>query len=127
MNTQEELQSAGLQDVNASALQSHIPNPLAKDTPNFLVEYGVRIEDHAMIFHFFSGKDQTEWNLEFHMDKRLEVAIDEHFDVSKVTAGYAQEMDSFYIIVGGLGGAPDPWPLVERFLSSLEEPLALEA
>ena len=114
------LHTANLQDVSASSLATQVPNPLAKDTPNFLVEYGVRSDDHAMIFHFFSGKDQREWNPEFQMDKRLEAAMDAHLDTSVVSAGFTQEIDSFYVFAGGLGGAPDPLPLVEKFLSAIE-------
>lgn len=108
------------QDVRAASLMPHIPNPLAMDTPNFLVEYGVRVDDQAVVFHFFSAKDRLTWDPAYRMDDRLRRAIDANFDVSKVTCGYASEMDSFYVIVGGLGAGPDPWPLVERFLSDVQ-------
>lgn len=115
-----ELTGAWAQDIRANSLLPHIPNPLAMDTPNFLVEYGIRVDDQAMVFHFFSAKDRSTWDPEYRMDERLRRAIDANFDTRKITCGYALEMDSFYVIVGGLGAGPDPWPLVERFLSDVQ-------
>lgn len=112
--------SGWAKDVPASALSPHIPNPLAMDTPNFLVEYGIRADDQAVVFHFFSAKDKPTWDLSYKMDERLRRAIDTNFDTRKVTCGYAVEMDSFYVIVGGLGAGPDPWSLVARFLSDVQ-------
>ena len=111
------------QDVPASALGPHIPNPLAMDTPNFLVEYGIRTDDQAMVFHFFSAKDKPSWDDSYRMDERLKRSIDRNFNIERVTCGFTAEMDSFYVIVGGLGMAPDPWTLVERFLSDVQAPL----
>jgi hypothetical protein len=114
---------ANLQDVKGDSLLPHIPNPLAQDTKNFLVEYGVRLDDQAMVFHFFSPKDAVTWDPTYRMDARLKRAIDGSFDVSRVTAGFAPDVDSFYVIVGGLGASPDPWTLAERFLASIDAPL----
>jgi len=119
----EPLAGGWAKDISAASLLPHIPNPLAMDTPNFLVEYGVRIDDQAVVFHFFSAKDRSTWDPEYRMDERLRRAIDANFDTRKITCGFAAEMDSFYVIVGGLGAGPDPWPLVERFLSDVQAPL----
>ncbi len=110
-------------DVNGDALFAHIPAPLALDTASFLVEYGIRADDSAMVFHFFSPKGENEWSPAYRMDARLKRAIDGNFDPKKVSCGYAREMDSFYVIVGGLGDGPDPWTLVERFFCDLDAPL----
>lgn len=123
MTTQHAIRDARLQDVRASSLMPHIPNPLALDTPNFLVEYGVRADDQAVVFHFFSAMGKSEWDPAYMMDTRLRQSIDKNFDTSKVTCGYAVEVDSFYVIVGGLGAGPDPWTLVNRFLSDVQAPL----
>jgi hypothetical protein len=120
---QNELRDAKLQDVRGNSLLPHVPNPLALDTPNFLVEYGVRLDDQAMVFHFFSAKDRPTWDPTYHMEQRLKRAVDKNFDTQKVSCGYALEMDSFYVIVGGLGAGPDPLPLAERFLRDVEAPL----
>jgi hypothetical protein len=123
MTSQQSIRDAQLQDVRASSLMPHIPNPLALDTPNFLVEYGVRADDQAFVFHFFSAMDKSEWDPAYKMDVRLRRGIDKNFDTTKVTCGFAVEVDSFYVIVGGLGAGPDPWPLVNRFLSDVQAPL----
>ena len=119
----EPLTGGWARDVKASSLIPHIPNPLAMDTPNFLVEYGIRVDDQAVVFHFFSAKNRTSWDPEYKMDVRLQRGVDRNFDTTKVTCGFAVEMDSFYVIVGGLGAGPDPWPLVERFLFDVQAPL----
>lgn len=120
----EDLKGANLQDIRANSLLPHVPNLLARDTKDYLVEYGVRVDDKAMVFHFFSPKDRSTWDPEANMDQRLKRAIDICFPVKKVTAGFADELDSFYVIVGELGASPDPWPLVERFFRVLDAPPA---
>lgn len=110
----------GLSDVDGRSLLPHVPNPLAKDTKNYLVEYGVRIDDGAMVFHFFVPKDRNDWDPAYAMDKRLERAIPACFSVERVSADFAREMNSFNVIVGGLGASPDPWPLVEKFFQALD-------
>ncbi len=121
-----DLQEANLQDVSASSLREAVPELLAKDTPNYLVEYGIRTDDAAMVFHFFSAKDVEGWPEELRMNERLEKAIPKCFDVSKVSAGYADELRSFYVIVGGLGSAPDPWPRVDSFFAAIDDALSSE-
>ncbi len=128
MNTAaDQLSEAALQDVDASSLKEAVPDLLAKDTPGYLVEYGIRIDDGAMVFHFFPPKDRGDWDPGWRMDTRLERALPGCFDVSAVSAGYAEELRSFYVIVGGLGSAPDPWPSVERFFAAIDSALAAEA
>jgi len=117
---QDDLKSANLQDVSCSSLSTHIPEPLAKDTADYLVEYGIRVDDAAMVFHFFPAKDAKDWKESYHMPDRLEHAIQACFDTTKVRANYVSELKSFCIIVYGLGAGPDPWPLVERFFSEIE-------
>ncbi len=124
MNDQNDLQQASLQDVSYEALKTHIPNLLAKDTKNYLVEYGVRIDDDAMVFHFFSAKDADDWDPDYRMNDRLEAAIRACFNTDKVVAEYIEDMQSFCIIVHDLGAAPDPWPMVARFFDSIEKPLS---
>lgn len=119
-NDSADLHDAALQDVSYGSLKTHIPELLAKDTPNYLVEYGVRVDDAAMVFHFFSPKDATDWDESYAMTRRLEHAIKSCFDVAKVRAEYISDMRSFCIIVRDLGAALDPWPLVERFFSEIE-------
>lgn len=122
MNSQ--IREANLQDIRANSLLPHVPHPLARDTKDYLVEYGVRVDDKAMVFHFFSPKDADTWSPTAKMDERLKAAIDATFQVKNVTAGFTPELDSFYVIVGGLGASPDPWPLVDRFFRALDAPRA---
>lgn len=123
MTNTTELRDAHLQDVRGNSLLPHVPNPLAMEADGFLVEYGIRLDDQAMVFHFFSPKDAATWDPKYMMDARLKRAIDANFDTKRVTCGFAIEMDSFYVIVGGLGAGPDPWPLTERFLRDVAAPL----
>jgi hypothetical protein len=122
MNTA--INEANLQDISADSLKTHVPHLLARDTKDYLVEYGIRLDDKAMVFHFFSPKDAAAWDPASKMDQRLKAAIDQCFQVKNVTAGFAPELDSFYVIVGGLGAALDPWPLVDRFFRVLDAPQA---
>lgn len=115
------LEDAQLRDIKADSLLPHVPHPLARDTKDYLVEYGVRLDDQAFVFHFYSPKDRDTWDPAAQMDRRLKSAIDRCFRVETVTAGFAPEMDSFYVIVGGLGAAPDPWPLVDRFFRAVDD------
>jgi hypothetical protein len=118
-NPLQELQ--GLSSIGGSALTTHLPEPLARDTPNYLVEYGIRLDDLAMVFHFFPPKDREDWDpARWNLARRLEVVLPKHFDTRMLTAGYAPEIRSFYVIVGGLGAVPDPWFLVERFFGALD-------
>jgi hypothetical protein len=111
-------------DIRGSTLKAAIPELLARDTPEFFVEYGIRIDDHAMVFHFYPPKSSPgRWVEVSRMAERLERAIPKHFDVAggRVRATYAEELHSFCVIVRGLGAAPDPWPLVARFLDDVAE------
>ena len=117
---QHDLQDAKLQDLRRESLKAHIPDLLAKDSKHYLVEYGSRVDDGAMVFHFFSGKDDPGWDASYRMDKRLEHAIRACFNTATVSADYSDDVQSFCVIVHGLGAALDPWPLVERFFSEIE-------
>lgn len=117
-----------LDDVAARGMQDAIPNRMAKQTKNYDVQYGVREDDKAMVFHFFPpGSDPPKkiaaWNEAYKMNERLERALPATFDVSSVTATYTEEMRSFCIIVGGLGRSMDPWHYVHRFFAKIDEPL----
>lgn len=121
--TETTMKVTDLGEVNGNALLTHIPEPLAVDTPNFQLEYGIRVDDQAMVFHFYPPKEVGGWYADYQMDKRLERAILRNFKTDKTTAGYAEELSSFYVIVEDLGRSPDPWTLSERFIVHVQEPL----
>lgn len=125
MSTEEELTTLReLRECKASSLREHIPELLARDTPLYLVEYGIRIDDGALVFHFFPPKEEADWPPNNRMNKRLEHALDSLVDVKTVAvADYIQELRSFCIILRGLGHSPDPWIFVERFFAKIDEPL----
>lgn len=135
MNTEIEEQLETLREAMpepVTGLRDAIPNRQAKQTPNYVVEYGSREDDGSMIFHFYPpGTDWSEyppksigtWPPAFKMDHRLERAIAMTFDVKFVKATFTEEMASFCIIVRGLGRSPDPWPLVNRFFERIDGPL----
>jgi hypothetical protein len=115
---------AGLMDV--------VPERMAKQTSHYDVEYGLRIDDKAMIFHFYApGTDWSEyppknlgtWDPNYRMHDRLERAMPEVFEVSAIKAVYTEETKSFCIIVGGLGHAPDPFYYVHRFFEKIDAAL----
>lgn len=124
-----------LGDVPADSLEEAIPHRKAKDTAHFYVEYGVRRDDDAMVFHFYSSKehalgvleggrvDGTLWPASYDITARLERGIVKNFAIDCVRATYSGELDSYCIIVQDLGKSLDPWLLVERFLSGIDDPL----
>lgn len=122
MSTYEETgkQIDGTPAVSGAGLRQSIPNLLAMDTKNWLSQYGIREDDSAMVFHFFP---KTKWDPRYKMDKRLEAAIEKCFDTTRVRADFAEELDSFCVIVAGFGASLDPWPMVHRFLSSIDDAL----
>lgn len=116
------LTDAALQDINGSSLLQSLPDPLAKETPHYLAEYGLRVDDGALVFHFFPPRGDG-WDPSYQMDKRLERAIAEVFDVQRVSADYAEEIKSFCVIFGGAARAPDPLALASLFFAQIEVPL----
>jgi hypothetical protein len=126
-------------DANALAAQGDItgltdaiPERLAKQTPNYDVEYGIREDDKAMIFHFYPpGTDWSKyppeelgkWADDYRMHERLEAALPRCFKVDFVKAVFTAETQSFCIIVKGLGRSPDPFFYVHRFFEMIDSGL----
>ncbi len=106
----------------ASGLKHAIPALLAKQTADYEVEYGIREDDGAIVFHFYAP-GRGEWDPAWDATARLERALPMCFDTSKLHAEYISIVHSYCIIVKDLGFSPDPWPLVERFLSEVERGL----
>lgn len=97
------------------------PQAIARD--KFTVEWGVRGTDRALVIHIFPhivGENvATEWDESYRMDKRLDHAIPQLFEVRNVNAGFEVSMNSFYIIVKDVI-VPDLRLLVQRFLETIE-------
>ena len=122
-------------ETAVDALRDAIPDRMAKDTSNFFVEYGVREDDMAMVLHFYRSKEHalailegghvqgTLWDDDYAVTHRLERGIEKHFDVNQVAATYDEKLDNFCIIIAGLGKSMDPWPLVEAFISGIDDVL----
>lgn len=113
------LAEAGLEDVRGEALRAHVPDPLAYQSREFTAEYGVRLDDDAMVIHLYPGKEG--WDPAYRMDRRLEIALQKCFARVPYTADFTPELDSFAVILFGFGRAPDPWPAVESFFRAIEE------
>lgn len=92
---------------------------LSEVRDNYIAEYGVREDDDALVIHFFPP--EQGWNTEYGIDKRLERAIQEILDTSRVTATYEPEVDSFCIVAGQYGSVPDFRMLVKRFLDAVDK------
>lgn len=116
------LTEAALQDVSAGSLMQALPDPLAKETQNYIVEYGLRLDDGALVFHFFPAEGES-WDPAYKMDQRLERAIRETFDTNRVSADYQEEVRSFCVIFGGAARAPDPLALAPMFFEWIDAPL----
>lgn len=111
-----EISEANLQDVPLSSIQVAVPEPLARTTGDYTVEYGIRSDDRAMVFHFFPAGD--DWVPD--AGNIMKKGIDAAFNVSKVSADFAAELNSFCIIVGELGASLDPWGVVQKFFDALD-------
>lgn len=116
------LADSNLQDVSANNLMQALPDLLAKETPHYVVEYGLRYDDGALVFHFFPAEGEY-WDPTYKMDQRLERAIRETFDTDRVSADYQEEIRSFCVIFGGAAHAPDPLALAPMFFEWIDAPL----
>lgn len=106
---------------SAAAVKPDLPDLQAIAREKYTMEWGVRESDGSLVLHFFpplaNDTIASEWD--YDMDKRLDVAIPQVFDVSGVNAGFETTYNSFYIIVRGII-APDLRLLVQRFLELIE-------
>jgi hypothetical protein len=105
-------------------IQRTVPNLQAESRKRYIVEWGGRVTDGALILHFFPPLtpegDIGVWPDDSDMDKRLEKAIPAIFDTNRVTAGFEPEWDSFYIIAGGYAASLGVRLLVKRFLDAVD-------
>lgn len=100
--------------INASSLREALPNRLAKQFPKFTVEYGIREDDRAGVFHFYPPKNEN-WDPNYRMDERLKFAIDKALRPERVSADFAEEQNSFCVIVKDLGLAIDYFSVFDAF------------
>lgn len=117
-----------LDGIARDSVQPDLAETQAIARDKYTVEWGIRQSDRALVLHLFphivGDNVATEWDEGFKMDKRLDYAIPQVFDVKMVNAGFEPAMNSFYIIVHGVI-APDLRLLVQRFLELIEgAPLA---
>lgn len=114
-------------------IQTQVKEFFASDRGAYLAEWGVRVTDYALIFHFYPPKDAEEepntmgWDPGFEMPARLEKAIGQVFDTDRITCGFVQEQQSFYVIAGGYGRGLDPRLLAERFLDMIDVAFGTES
>lgn len=104
-------------------IRPDLPEMQAIARPRYTMEWGVRERDNALVIHIFPHIDgdnvADQWDTTYAMDKRLDYAIPQMFEVSNVHAGFETEFNSFFIIVQGVI-APDLRLLVQRFLEQIE-------
>lgn len=112
-----------ISDLKGDSIQPDVPDLEAIARPNFTVEWGIRTTDGALVLHFYpkvvGDNVATAWDEEYRMDKRLEHALPEVFDIANVTCGFEQSHNSFYVIVGSVISV-DLRLLVQRFLEKIE-------
>lgn len=124
LDTKEDLDGVeGLGGIDRGSVQPDLADPQAIARDRFTVEWGIRQTDQALVLHLFphivGDNVASEWDESFKMDKRLDYAIPQIFNVPDVNAGFETSMNSFYIIVKGVF-APDLRLLVQRFLEIIE-------
>lgn len=102
------------------AIKTQVREFFAADRGKYIVEWGARITDGALVFHFFPSPVSDPWDPEYLMPERLKFGIEASFDTSRVTCGYVEEMNSFYVICGEYGMGIDQRPLAKRFLAAIE-------
>jgi hypothetical protein len=104
-------------------VQHLVPNLQAESRERYVVEWGGRVTDGALVFHFFPPLNQQgalgKWG-NSDMDKRLEKSIPEVFDTNRITAGFESDWDSFFIIAGGYASVLSPRMLVKKFLDAID-------
>jgi len=114
--------------LTETPIREDVPNREAGAYEKFVVDWGVRLTDRALVMHFYpplnsEGKISDDWDASYEMDKRLDRAMPQVFDVSRITAGFEREFNSFFVIVGGGGQVLDVRLLVQRFLDAIQAPL----
>jgi len=102
--------------VNGTGLQTHIPDKQTVMTRKYAVEYGPRIDDGAVVFHFFPA--DRGWDLSYEMPLRLEAAIAKHLSRFPVHTSFIEELNSFCVIAA-IGSSLDPELLTTRFLNEI--------
>lgn len=121
--SQDEVRSSLGSLSSAEEVRPDLSDPQAIAREKYTVEWGVRETDRALVIHLFPHIEgdnvADQWDEAFAMDKRLDYAIPQFFDVKKVNAGFESAMNSFYIIVHGVI-APDLRLCVQRFLETIE-------
>ena len=109
---------------------------LAKDAKDYYVEYGARVDDGDMLFHFYASKDhylrtQTghltydEWEgMPVDIKKVFEEALLGSFAEKDIEANYIPEIQSYCFRIAGLGLSLDPEPQVNAFFERIDAGLA---
>lgn len=105
------------------AIRPDLPNCQAISREKYTLEWGVRESDGSLVLHLFphivGDNVASDWDYSYAMDKRLDYAIPQIFDVTTVNAGFEPEYNSFYIVVKAVI-VPDLRLLVQRFLELIE-------
>jgi hypothetical protein len=104
--------------ASLKSLRTAIPELLAEENELFKVQYGIREDDHAMVFHFFPP--QKGWPDD--ISARLTSAMTEHLPSEHIRADYVTELDSFCIIYYGGGMIPAPYGVAKLFLAAVRGP-----
>lgn len=117
------LRDASFLGGEGETIKPDLPNCQAIAREKYTLEWGVRGSDGALVLHIFPHIEgdniAADWDYSYAMDKRLDHAIPQLFDVSTVNAGFEPTYNSFYVIVKAVI-APDLRLLVQRFLETIE-------
>jgi hypothetical protein len=114
--------------LSETPIREDVPDRQAEARAHFVADWGIRLTDNALVIHLYppldaGGKISEDWDATYQMDKRLDRAMPQCFDVSSLTAGFEPEYNSFFVIYGGGGLLLDVRLLVGRFLDAIEAPL----
>lgn len=108
--------TANMSDIHLASLEAAIPDPLIDKTPHYQVIYGIRIEDNALVFHFFPPDGSNDWAPTFDPQKVLTPAISALMDPARAFGDYSKEVNSFCVIYRAGGLLPAPFIFARQFL-----------
>lgn len=108
---------AAAEPIPGESIQNALIDPEMTHRRWYSAEYGVRADDTAGVLHFFPSKTLGGWKADF--PDVLKSTIDERLDPKTVSAGYTEELDSFYVVFP-LITAANPWDDLEDFLDALD-------
>lgn len=107
--------------IDGSSIIEAIPHRVEDSTQHYRVEFGVRLDDQAVVFHFFPPSDKERWSPDEHTAMRgaLDQGLLGYIKPSwpGYLAEYIPELESYSVQVPVMGTVPDPIYCARKFLA----------